>query len=162
MVEDFEAVSVRGVLSGLWPNIACRLDASAQPKGGVRWWLLCPTCNRRRVKLHRPDAASEWRCRLCYDLGYLSRRLDQVASLQRQAERLLGYLAMRAIFRGAAKGAGGPDYPRPKRMRRLTYRRLLGRAEDYEDRALNLVLGRIRRLYETSVAKNPGEIHETS
>ena len=40
--------------------------------GGVRWWWLCPHCDRRCGKLHMPPGRASFRCRLCWDLTYTS------------------------------------------------------------------------------------------
>jgi hypothetical protein len=43
--------------------------------GGVRWWFKCPSCKKRVALLYKPYYADYFRCRHCYDLTYLSRRL---------------------------------------------------------------------------------------
>ena len=45
-----------------------------QPKGGLRYWFLCPLhgCNRRVAKLYLPNGAKYFGCRTCYNLTYES------------------------------------------------------------------------------------------
>jgi hypothetical protein len=50
------------------------LNATPQPRGGMRWWIACPTCDRRSGKLWRAPERQEWLCRVCINLGYRSRR----------------------------------------------------------------------------------------
>jgi hypothetical protein len=40
--------------------------------GGKRWWFLCPDCRRRVGRLHLPYGKSEFFCRRCYVLTYMS------------------------------------------------------------------------------------------
>lgn len=42
--------------------------------GGVRWWLLCPLCDRRVGKIHLPPGADRFGCRTCHRLTYESCR----------------------------------------------------------------------------------------
>ena len=50
------------------------------PRGGVRWWFLCPrmrgetVCGRRVGKLYRPVDQTFFGCRHCYGLKYRSSR----------------------------------------------------------------------------------------
>jgi ribosomal protein L37AE/L43A len=46
------------------------LASTQQRLGGVRWWFVCSECNRRMVKLYRPQGASNWACRDCHELTY--------------------------------------------------------------------------------------------
>jgi len=49
-----------------------RLVGTPQPFGGLRWWFLCPACNRRVLKLHLPPGGNLFGCRTCYRLTYES------------------------------------------------------------------------------------------
>ena len=42
--------------------------------GGVRWWLRCPICSRRRAHLYPLAPAVPWICRVCLGLTYKSRQ----------------------------------------------------------------------------------------
>lgn len=42
--------------------------------GGLRRWFLCPACQRRVFKLHRPSGEIHFRCRNCFSLSYRSRQ----------------------------------------------------------------------------------------
>jgi len=39
---------------------------------GFRWWIKCPSCNRRVKKLYRPPANTIIACRHCHNLTYHS------------------------------------------------------------------------------------------
>ena len=55
-------------------RIAC--EPTQQHDGGRRWWFLCPGCSRRMAVLNLPPGKSEFRCRFCYGLRYLSQQRD--------------------------------------------------------------------------------------
>jgi len=105
------------------------LVGTAQPLGGERLWFACPGCGRRCAVLY---GGRRFRCRLCVALPYPSqheavheRLLRRVQGLR---ERLGGELYASLDM---------PFPPRPKRMRRATYRRLRARAGRLE-RAMSM------------------------
>lgn len=55
-----------------------RLTTTWMPRGGVRWWFICPLivddcpCGRRMAKLYLPPGGRRFGCRRCYDLTYRS------------------------------------------------------------------------------------------
>ena len=51
--------------------------------GGIRWWLVCSLCGRRRIRLYY--RSQQFGCRLCLGLAYETQRLDAVG---RAAERV--------------------------------------------------------------------------
>jgi hypothetical protein len=48
------------------------LSQSTPYFGGIRWWFLCPKCNRRVALLHKPSNSHWFFCRHCHDLTYES------------------------------------------------------------------------------------------
>ena len=93
-----------------------QLETTRPRFGGLRWWFICPLTGRRAAKLHLPNGATRFACRQAYRLAYRSQRetaLDRSRSRQARLHRKLG-----------------TDYdtfsefvpPRPKWMRRKTYR----------------------------------------
>jgi hypothetical protein len=53
------------------------LTTTPLPWGGLKWWFLCPRCwsglgSLRRRKLYLPPGATDFGCRQCYDLTYVS------------------------------------------------------------------------------------------
>lgn len=54
-------------------RLTIRLVATSQRLGSVRWWLMCPGCSARSVRLYRTAASSVYRCRTCHGLHYRSR-----------------------------------------------------------------------------------------
>lgn len=88
----------------------------AQPFGGVRWWLLCPSCRTRRAALYRMQGASEFRCRVCQDIAYESQRRDRLGRLQERILRL-----ERRMTADPRRCWGDPTPRRPKGMHRRRY-----------------------------------------
>jgi hypothetical protein len=110
--------------------------------GGVRWWWLCPATGRRVAKLYLPDGAARFLSRGpgCHGLAYASQRVGRIERGHRRAGRLRARL-------GDHQGrAFGPLPPRPARMRRATYERLLGRLAAVEDRLMDEVVAAGARL----------------
>ena len=130
-----------------YERVRLRLTATRQPVGGVRWWILCPKCNRRAGKLYCPVPERVWGCRICWDLGYRSRRMDPIAACVRRAERIRWPLECHGIFFGPPPGTPRTRFPKPKRMRWTTYRRILDRAYEYEFRAEVLFCQKLARLF---------------
>jgi hypothetical protein len=108
------------------------LTTTRPPRGGVRWWFLCPSSGRRCAKLHRPPGGDLFAARQTWRLGYHSQR---VAPLERRRQAAEGRaLQLRRRLGGAASRRlyyeGVP--PRPKGMHRKTYRRLRREMEKAE------------------------------
>lgn len=111
---------------------------------GWRWFLVCPRCGRRRVRLYLPRA--DWptfQCRACARLAYHSQRLapnDRLFHRARVLTRRLG-----ADWEALA---GAP--PKPPRMHWPTYERRLDQLEAVERRRSALfcaaVAGLLRRI----------------
>lgn len=51
---------------------AARLVSTPSNLRGLRWWWLCPECDRRCLKLYFPPRAVRFACRICHDLSYES------------------------------------------------------------------------------------------
>lgn len=72
------------------------LTPTPQPRGGARYWFLCPRCGRRSAKLYKPPRVKPFACRLCYGLTYESCNESN---------------AFDGLFRSIAAGIGpGLDY----------------------------------------------------
>lgn len=97
--------------------------------GGDRTWLQCP-CGRRTAALF--DAGETFACRQCLGLTY---------SIQQEASRWRPLRGAQAIRRKLGGGASivEPFPPRPRYMHRATYRRLIAKAERYEERTIGHV-----------------------
>jgi hypothetical protein len=105
------------------------LVRTAQPFGGERLWFACPDCGRRCAVLY---GGRRFRCRLCVDAPYGSQREPAHERLLRRVQTL------RARLGGDLYASlDMPFPPRPKRMRRATYRRLRARAGRLE-RAMSM------------------------
>ena len=46
------------------------LTTTVLHSGGLRWWFVCPRCDRRAAKLYLPPGEQQFGCRMCYDLVY--------------------------------------------------------------------------------------------
>ena len=96
------------------------LVRTAQPFGGERAWFACPGCSRRCAVLY---GSQRFLCRVCVALPYGSQREPAHERLLRRVQGL------RARLGGELYASLDlPFPPRPKRMRRTTYRRLRARA----------------------------------
>lgn len=65
---------------GLPVSQKIRLDRTTPNYGGVRWWFICPKCDRRVTRLHRPSHTYYFFCRHCYDLTYESAQSSRTRS----------------------------------------------------------------------------------
>lgn len=100
------------------------LVACGQPFGGVRWWFICGSCDRRSRKLYflvRADD-SGLACRRCHNLQYPSRVLSRPARAKHQADR---------IYRRVGSWSGAGFHRKPKWMRWKTFDDLIDRAEKH-------------------------------
>ena len=104
--------------------------------GGVRKWLLCPSCSRRCRILY---GGSRFRCRRCYRLKYES-----------QYEPPFGRAANRVHkFRARLGHSGSLDDPfprKPKGMHWKTYRRLEALDEHLQNQWAVGIMGWMERL----------------
>lgn len=53
-----------------WPEQRISLATTRLVSGGLRWWFVCPRCDRRAAKLYLPPTERMFGCRVCYDLAY--------------------------------------------------------------------------------------------
>lgn len=89
--------------SGDWFSVEPILFVSArQPRGGLRWWMCCPTCRRRTRALFLHE--QRWCCRRCADLTYQS---------SRDSDKRLGPLLRSIEQAWLTKTPGGPDLDIP-------------------------------------------------
>jgi hypothetical protein len=107
-------------------TMAALLEAVPQPMGGVRWWLRCPSCHFRRVRLF--VVAKRLRCRVCADLAYPSQRCDSAARWCRRMAKLLR-VAGASIPTDNIFALDGPEI-RPHGMWRRTFERLVKARQD--------------------------------
>ncbi len=111
------------------------LTTTRPPRGGLRWWFLCPSSGRRCAKLHRPPGGDLFAARQAWRLGYASQR---VVPLERRRQAAHDR-ASRIRRRLDGEGSSFPYYadipPRPKGMWRRTYKRLRREALEAERQA---------------------------
>jgi len=62
--------------------------------GGVRYWFVCPYCDRRVGTLYRPRFAGYFKCRYCYNLTYKSAQThdNRVNSAENLILNMEGYV----------------------------------------------------------------------
>ena len=116
-------IRLRYVITDYWTDEPRKIDekiflaTSRPPFGGLRWWFVCPSENRRVRKLYLPFGANRFRCRHTYRLAYASQR------------ETLHDRAMRRVRKLTKRLGGDPaddEYPdKPPRMRWTTYNRLM-------------------------------------
>jgi len=95
------------------------LESTPCHYGGERVWFCCPGCGSRRAVLF--SVGGRFRCRACHDLAYTSTREDAFERKTRKCARIRKKL-------GETSSYGVPWEtlpPKPPRMHRRTYWRLL-------------------------------------
>ncbi len=70
-----------------WVGQAWSAMTQPQPRGGVRWWLQCPSCAERCTALYWLPRSS-FACRRCHGLRYATQRMMPAPRLERRAHRL--------------------------------------------------------------------------
>ena len=71
------------------------LESSTPNYGGVRWWMQCPICNKRVVKLYLPPKLEHdyFACRDCHDLTYqTTRRKEPKTMVGKRLKEMVKYL----------------------------------------------------------------------
>ena len=120
-------------------KVALPFEATYPNYGGLRWWLVCPWCGRRRSDLYmlRPNGPV-W-CRLCHGLRFYTQRINRYWRLNRRLDRC--WLKMGGSQRGMANWP-----PKPKRMHWGTYSRLQEEWERINSAVWDEALWQARRL----------------
>ena len=70
LAQRFEAISLKSLLH-ISP-LSLSFTTTRLHFGGVRYWFICPNCNRRVAKLFKPKSERNFGCRYCYNLTYKS------------------------------------------------------------------------------------------
>lgn len=100
------------------------LEPVPQPLGGVRWWLRCPWCRRRRAALYlTPGGRLRAECRVCLRLVYRSQRLAPLPRIGHRCATIAGRVDPFAGVRWTPDETTWPA--RPRGMHRTTYARHL-------------------------------------
>ena len=89
---------------------------------GARWWFWCSGCQSRRAAVYLAPRARVYRCRVCAQLGYLSKFAGPTGAADRACVRAALRLGLDYLGEHFAYGGW---VPRPKGMRRATYARLV-------------------------------------
>lgn len=55
-----------------------RLTSTSCTYGGVRWWALCPSCERRCAKLYKRVKDRHYGCQVCQGVTYKSSRISHL------------------------------------------------------------------------------------
>ena len=122
---------------GIWVqqsnNTSVQLSATRQPLGGVRWWLLCPVCERQTTRLYSIRGLS---CRTCAGLSYRSTRQGPIDRYKRRAAKYI---------RKMGGWLGERPSSKPKRMRWSTFERLEALAAHHEAAADAIFMSRMDR-----------------
>jgi len=122
-------------------NHATTVIELARPPGYepiANWWWTCPRSNRRARKLYLPISARHFWSRRAYGLAYASQREGGHDRALRRVRKL--------YHRLGAEPADGELPDKPKRMRWVTYNRLIGElvaADRVADRAAHHPRGAI-------------------
>ena len=133
--EDADGPYVRLDFRPPWPRepgdgylgAVVRLTRTVPARGGVRWWFVCPGpgCGKRVGKLYLPWGGTEWRCRGCHSLTYVSqqdsRRVDLLCAWTARTFGIDG-VALRECLRRRPPKTLDTLFPRPARPRRRAQR----------------------------------------
>jgi hypothetical protein len=114
------------------------LAASRPQHGGLRWWFVCQSENRRVRKLYLPLGGCRFRSRHAYRLTYASQRETDYHRGIRRARKLCHRLG------GDLADNGYPE--KPPRMRWVTYNRIIEKiaaADRVADARLLLLLSKL-------------------
>ncbi len=112
------------------------LTATPQPFGGIRHWLVCPVCGRRRGVLYWSSRL--WACRGCLGITYPSQREAGANRALRREQEIRRRL-------GGSTNILEPFPERPKGMHHTTYRRLVAEAVAHGGRHVTLLWEALRR-----------------
>lgn len=128
---------------------ATHLLASPCNYGGVRWWFMCPACNRRCALLYY--TGSVWTCRKCLGLHYKSQQSTKTDpwTWYRQAERIARRIDPEFTIKDGfyAANADWWYFPkRPKGMHTATYERMRAEFFYYLDRGGKMLVGGAMRI----------------
>lgn len=110
-----------------------QLCATRQRLGGVRWWLVCPVCERRTTRLYAVLGLS---CRTCAGLSYQSTRQGPIERHERRARKYIS--KMGGWF-------GERPTSKPHRMRWSTFERLNALATHHEAEVDDIFMSRMNR-----------------
>lgn len=132
-------------------SLDVELRASPMRFGGLRWWIVCPGCQRQRTSLYLPRGARAWRCRTCYGLSYYAQRLEPKARTELRMQRISRRLH-------SVWWENWLDFPpaKPKWMRQRAYARHVAaweRASEAREYAYNLGLLRFLARFDPAIAK---------
>jgi hypothetical protein len=126
------------------------LERFAQPFGGHRWYLRCPSTRRRVQCLYKPPSAVHFRGRGAYWLAYRSQSLEPSARVRRRAREVADRMQSAGPREWRAKYQDWDFPPKPPWMRWTTYTRSYELWEDLTERGDALacaeVLHVVRRL----------------
>lgn len=128
------------VVAGKRLNATVPLRYSQTMFGGRRSWFACPGCSRGCRILY---IVPQLRCRRCCRLLYQSQRVSPFQSRLWRADAIRERIGAR-LGQHFEEGEDFP--PRPKRMRRTTYRRLEAKYEEAQARWLAGITSFIGRL----------------
>lgn len=99
------------------PLVAVDIEWSRCRFGGLRYWLACPQCDRRRTAVYALGPGDALACRVCLGLAYPSQRQTPRTRRRKRASRIAERLGIELTARSSAS--------KPPWMHRRTYQRLL-------------------------------------
>ena len=111
------------------------LTTTRPPRGGLRWWFLCPSSGRRCAKLHRPPGGDLFAARQAWRLGYASQRVAPLERRRQSAHDRASRIRRRLGGEGNSFPYCTNFQPRPRGMWRRTYKRLRREALEAEREA---------------------------
>lgn len=69
---DGVALRFRYTADGILQDYPVQVASVPMPRGGKRWFFLCPECGRKASKLYKKPGGARFACRTCLGLTYES------------------------------------------------------------------------------------------
>ncbi len=85
IAQRLDNINYQSILHGY--SLKLSFTTTVPHLGGVRYWFICPYCDRRVGSLYRPKFAVYFKCRNCYNLTYKSAQTHD--SRVKSAENLI-------------------------------------------------------------------------
>jgi hypothetical protein len=99
--------------------------------GGDRWYLRCPRCRQRTVRLYLASTSYDFACRRCHRLRYRSQRMTVDARIRRRANKI--------VLRLGGEANDGLVY-KPRGMHWSTFHRRMNEVERLNNTAFDYVV----------------------
>ena len=112
-----------------------KLQTTNMARGGIRYWLTCPACERRMTLLY--FGGQYFACRICYRLNYRSQRATF-------ADKHFGRLNKLRKKLGWQLGLGNAVGKKPFKMAWKTFDRIMNQYAECTQKAMLAISGKLK------------------